>query len=145
MSRHRVTILKMPFIYQRTIRFQDTDAAGVVYFANVLAICHEAYEESLAALGIDLKSFFNNPDAAVPIVHASVDFFHPLFCGDKVSIHLTPQYKGADYFEIAYQMLAPSEQQIAKVITEHVCVHPTSRNRQQLPSDMMQWFKQWVA
>ncbi|MEO1763007.1 MAG: 1,4-dihydroxy-2-naphthoyl-CoA hydrolase, partial [Cyanobacteria bacterium J06629_18] len=26
----------MSFTYNRTIRFQDTDAAGVVYFANVL-------------------------------------------------------------------------------------------------------------
>ena len=34
----------MAFAYYYTVRFQDTDAAGVVYFANVLRICHEAYE-----------------------------------------------------------------------------------------------------
>ncbi|MFS8118916.1 MAG: acyl-CoA thioesterase, partial [Microcoleus sp.] len=45
----------MSFSYTRTVRFQDTDAAGVVYFANVLAMCHEAYEASLAASGINLK------------------------------------------------------------------------------------------
>jgi len=36
----------MPFTYSRTVHFADTDAAGVVFFANFLAICHEAYEES---------------------------------------------------------------------------------------------------
>ena len=76
----------MSFSYQRIIRFQDTDAAGVVYFANVLAMCHEAYEESLAASGINLKAFFSNSDIAIPIVHASVDFFRPMFCGDKIYI-----------------------------------------------------------
>lgn len=133
----------MPFVYQRTIRFQDTDAAGVVYFANILAMCHEAYEESLAASGINLKKFFNNTDIAFPIVHASVDFFRPLFCGDKVSIYLTPKYIGLDYFEIAYKMLVSNDQQVAQVITEHVCISPVSRKRERLPEEMRQWFGQW--
>ena len=46
----------MSFTYHRTIRFKDTDAAGVVYFANILAICNEAYEESLEASGIDFRN-----------------------------------------------------------------------------------------
>ena len=46
----------MPFEYQRTVHFADTDAAGVVFFANYLAICHEAYEESLGAAGIGLAA-----------------------------------------------------------------------------------------
>ena len=89
----------MPFIYQRTVRFQDTDAAGVVYFANALAMCHEAYEESLATSGINLKLFFSNLNVAIPIVHANVDFFRPMFCGDQVSIHLSPCQLGNDNFE----------------------------------------------
>ena len=40
----------MPFSYSRSVRFADTDAAGVVFFANYLALCHEAYEEALAGL-----------------------------------------------------------------------------------------------
>ena len=48
----------MPFEYPRTIRFADTDAAGVVYFAQILSICHEAYEASLQASGIELRQFF---------------------------------------------------------------------------------------
>ena len=50
----------MSFYYRRIVHFQDTDAAGVVYFVNVLAICHEAYEASLAAFDINLKVFFSN-------------------------------------------------------------------------------------
>ena len=95
---------KMTFTYNRTVRFQDTDAAGVVYFANVLSICHEAYEESLAASGINLKDFFTNPSVAFPIVHASVDFFRPMFCGDNLVISLIPQKLGVDKFEITYEI-----------------------------------------
>ncbi len=133
----------MLFTYNRTVHFKDTDAAGVVYFANVLSMCHEAYEASLAAAGINLKSFFNNPKAAIPIIHASVDFLHPMFCGDKVLIHLTPQQLGEHKFEIAYQIIAASstEQQLAKAITRHICIDPSTRTRTQLPEAMIQWLK----
>ena len=57
----------MAFVYHRTIHFGDTDAAGVVFFPNYLAICHEAYEESLAAAGLELKSFFGEHAVVVPV------------------------------------------------------------------------------
>ncbi len=134
----------MAFTYTRTIRFQDTDAAGVVYFANVLAMCHEAYEESLAASGINLKSFFTNQSVAIPIVHASVDFLRPMFCGDLVFIHLTAEQIGSERFEINYTILA-LKQQVAKAITKHICINPANRTRQQLPNEMMQWLQQCVG
>jgi 1,4-dihydroxy-2-naphthoyl-CoA hydrolase len=131
----------MPFTYNRTVRFQDTDAAGVVYFANILSMCHEAYEASLVASGINLKSFFNNPEAAIPIVHASADFLRPMFCGDKLLIHLTPQQLDENKFEVEYQIIAASstQQQLAKAITKHVCINPISRTRTQLPEAIIQW------
>jgi 1,4-dihydroxy-2-naphthoyl-CoA hydrolase len=134
----------MAFTYTRTIRFQDTDAAGVVYFANVLAMCHEAYEESLAASGINLKSFFTNQSVAIPIVHASVDFLRPMFCGELVFIHLTAEQIGSERFEINYTILA-LKQQVAKAITKHICINPANRTRQQLPNEMMQWLQQCVG
>ena len=133
----------MPFIYQRTVRFQDTDAAGVVYFANVLTMCHEAYEESLATSGINIKLFFSNLNVAIPIVHANVDFFRPIFCGDKVSIHLSPCQLGNDNFEINYIIMSAERRQIIKAITRHVCINPVSRSRQELSTEMMLWLQQW--
>lgn len=132
----------MPFIYQRTVRFQDTDAAGVVYFANVSVMCHEAYEESLAVFGINVKLFFSNPNVAIPIVHASVDFFRPMFCGDKICIHLTPYQLDDNKFEVNYVIIGVDEM-IAKAVTLHVCINPASRSRQELPNDMIQWLQRW--
>lgn len=131
----------MPFIYKRVIRFSDTDAAGVVYFANMLSICHEAYEASLIAANINLKLFFSNPTAAIPIVHASVDFSRPLFCGDEINITVQPRQLSIDKFEINYQVLGLNKQLMAKAITRHVCINPASRNKQGLASEMMFWLQ----
>jgi 1,4-dihydroxy-2-naphthoyl-CoA hydrolase len=132
---------KMPFIYRRVIHFCDTDAAGVVYFSNVLSICHEAYEASLVAANINLKVFFSNPAAAMPIVHAQVDFFCPLFCGDEINIALQPQQLSNEKFEISYQVLGLDEQLIAKAITRHICINPISRTKQELSTEMLLWLQ----
>ena len=143
----------MPFIYTRIVRFRDTDAAGVVYFANVLSMCHEAYEESLMASGINLKTFFSDSAIAIPIVHADVDFFRPMHCGEKKAIHLTPQQLSHEEFAIEYEIF-PAEvteplevgarnPAVARVLTRHVCIDSTSRTRKQMPADVSRWLLQW--
>jgi 1,4-dihydroxy-2-naphthoyl-CoA hydrolase len=127
----------MSFQYKYTIQFRDTDAAGVVYFANILSICHVAYEASLIGSGIDLKKFVNNPEFAVPITHASADFFKPLYCGDRITIELTPRSIDSARFEIAYQLSA------ATATTKHVVINPNTRKRQELPVILTSWLEQW--
>lgn len=129
----------MPFTYNRIVRFQDTDAAGVVYFANLLAICHEAYEESLNVANINLQLFFKNNDFAIPIVHASVDFLRPLFCGDRILVNLLPTQLNSQKFEINYQVLTYENEVIAKAITKHICIDSTTRTRKELPAEILHW------
>jgi 1,4-dihydroxy-2-naphthoyl-CoA hydrolase len=130
----------MGFTYYYTVRFQDTDAAGVVYFANVLRICHEAYEASLAASSVNLKSFFTNPSLAFPIVHANVDFLRPMSCGDNLVISLLPEKIGLDKFEITYEIMV-DEVMVAKAITRHVCIDASSKIKQELPNYMNHWLE----
>ena len=130
----------MGFTYYYTVRFQDTDAAGVVYFANVLRICHEAYEASLAASSVNLKSFFTNPSLAFPIVHANVDFLRPMSCGDNLVISLLPEKIGLDKFEITYEIIV-DEVMVAKAITRHVCIDASSKIKQELPNYMNHWLE----
>lgn len=141
----------MPFNYQRTVRFQDTDAAGVVYFANVLSMCHEAYEASLAASGINLNSFFCYPQVAIPITHASVDFFRPMFCGDRQTIRLMPRQLGSSNFEINYDIFAEGDPEapenappcIARANSQHVCINSAVRAKTTLPPEISRWLGQW--
>jgi 1,4-dihydroxy-2-naphthoyl-CoA hydrolase len=132
----------MRYIYKRTIRFQDTDAAGVVYFANILVICHEAYEDSLKKAEINLKTFFVNPDFAIPIVHAGVDFRFPLFCGDQILIESNPEIINENSFKIQYKIgLDNSDQLIAEATTKHICINPKTRQRQHLPPEIINWLE----
>jgi 1,4-dihydroxy-2-naphthoyl-CoA hydrolase len=137
--------MNQPFIYDRIIHFCDTDAAGVVYFANGLSICHEAYEASLAASGIELKSFFRGGAIAVPITHASIDFFKPMFCGDRIAVSLGKTLLSPDSFQIEYQLFfdleSDEKKAIARALTKHVCIDSITRKRCNLSQDLKKWIE----
>jgi 1,4-dihydroxy-2-naphthoyl-CoA hydrolase len=135
----------MSFIYQRTIHFADTDAAGVVYFANYLSFCHEAYEEALGAAGIDLKTFFSDNGIMVPISKSSVEYLRPLVCGDRVCISVKPSAVSADTYKIDCEITrlgagkgAPAKR-VAIVQTHHVCVRSKDRQRVATPPALAAW------
>jgi 1,4-dihydroxy-2-naphthoyl-CoA hydrolase len=131
----------MAFTYHRTIHFADTDAAGVVFFANFLRICHEAYEESLAASGIELKTFFAENAVIVPIVKSEASYLRPLFCGDKLRVSVTPAPVSETSFEINFVIVKEGllEKVAARARTEHVCTSPGKRERAPLPAPLAKW------
>jgi 1,4-dihydroxy-2-naphthoyl-CoA hydrolase len=131
----------MPFIYARTIRFADTDAAGVVFFPNYFAICHEAYEEALAVAGIELAGFFREQDVLVPIARTEAEYLRPLRAGDKITVSVTPQLLSPDSFAIRYELhrTKPVTKLVARVRTEHVATSMARRERVPLPVALRRW------
>ena len=124
--------------YERLIYLADTDAAGVVYFAHLLSICHEAYEFSLAQFGINIKDFLKDYTVALPITQAEIQFFRPLFCGDRIKIDFTARSLSENEFELQYKIYL-AEIMVAKAKTRHVCIAPTNRQRIPLPESLKHW------
>jgi len=143
----------MPFQYHRVIRFRETDAAGVVYFANLLTLCHEAYEASLDEAGFDLGQFFSRESSvAIPIVHTEGDFYQPLRCGDAIAILLSPKQLTPNSFEISYKIYRQNdateadsaasiltERAAVRALTRHMCINAQTRRRQALPTELTDW------
>jgi 1,4-dihydroxy-2-naphthoyl-CoA hydrolase len=91
------------------------------------------------AAGFDLKTFFQNSSSAIPIVHAEVDFFCPLYCGDRLLINLLPKLLNDQSFEINYQLLKDSLP-CAQAWTKHICIDPLTRKKKPLPEDILKNF-----
>lgn len=141
----------MPFRHHDRIRFGQTDAAGVVYFAQVLSLCHAAYEESLAQAGIRLDLFFSAQEGEiVPIIRSEIDFHQPLHCGDPYWVELDPQWVSDHTFRIRYQVRRPDQQTdqqetvplVATATTEHLCLNPATRQRQVLSPLVQRWIQE---
>jgi 1,4-dihydroxy-2-naphthoyl-CoA hydrolase len=128
----------------RTVRFGDTDAAGVMHFHQLLRWCHVAYEESLERFGVVAGEIFpgpgRTPAVALPIVHVSADYRRPLACGDPLAIELRPVQLDRGSFEIRYRYLHGPEE-AATGLTRHVAIDAASRRRTTLPVHVEQWLE----
>lgn len=136
----------MGFKIDHTVRFHETDGAGVVYFAKGLVLCHSAYEASLRAAGIDLGEFFGVASVAYPVVHTRMDYRRPMRCGDVVQISLVPVRCDVSSFEVSYDLgIAESpETLVAQALTRHVCIDTHHRTRLPLPAQMEDWLQRWA-
>lgn len=131
----------MNFTYSRRVRFPDTDAAGVVYFANYLSICHEAYEEALADRDIELKRLFNDSGVMIPIAQAHCDYLRPLQCGDSLEVEVSPELVKESEFKLNHKIfIVGSVRKLAATAqTTHVCIDATTRRRTALPANFLAW------
>jgi len=87
----RDTLRRRPdsaFGEQRQIRFQDVDAAGIIFYPRVLEHCHDVLLSFFAAAGAPLHEHLRAPTWLAPIRHAEADYFKPLRFGDAVEVAL---------------------------------------------------------
>ena len=138
--------MALSFAYVRTIHFPDTDAAGIVFFARYLSICHEAYEEALASAGVDLATFFSDTGLIIPIGKSEATYLRPLACGDKVRVEVSPSRLSPESFALDFVLWklargdsAAPPKRAAVARTEHVCIDSRSRERRPLPSALASW------
>ena len=128
----------------RTVRFGDTDAAGVMHFPQLLHWCHQAYEESLERFGIAASAVFPTPEhtplVALPVVHCSADFLAPLVCGDALEIALTPRRLDPSSFEVHYSFRC-RDREAARGLSRHLAIASNERRRCPLPEPIHRWLE----
>lgn len=131
----------MPFRIERKIHFPETDAAGIVFFANYLKFCHEAYEDALDLAGIGLMDFFSATGNIVPVTSSNAEYRRPLRMGDRIAIQVTPERTGPDSYAVHYELfkLGTVEKLAAKVRIDHICLDGKSWERQALPPKLAAW------
>ena len=133
---------------KRTVRFGDTDAAGVVHFHEMFRWCHETWEESLEKYGIVLLEIFPTTqinsyqlDVALPIVHCEANYFKPLYVGDTITIELNPEKLDESSFVLRFKLVKNSED-IGSINIKHVSINPITRERCTLSEQINMWLYQ---
>jgi acyl-CoA thioester hydrolase len=80
----------MPSLFTTTVRiyYEDTDAGGIVYYANYLKFFERARTEWLRALGIHQQRLLEEEGAAFVVRSASVDYLAAARLDDELSLRL---------------------------------------------------------
>ena len=67
----------MAFTYSRAVRFEDVDAARIVFFARIFNYCHEAMEAFFGSVSGGYVDLILNRGVGFPVVHLESDFSAP--------------------------------------------------------------------
>jgi tol-pal system-associated acyl-CoA thioesterase len=75
----------MPHIIKIKIYYEDTDAGGVVYYANYLRFMERARTEFLAEKGINIAELHNQGLFFV-VIHVDISYKRPVRLGETVDV-----------------------------------------------------------
>ena len=116
-----------------TIRLHDTDAAGILFFANQFRIAHDIYERFMNESGFCFRDRFASRDFIIPIVHAEADFAKSLAVGDTIEVSLSVASVGDTSFTLDYLLTGRDGERAGTVTTVHVTVDPATMKKVPLP------------
>jgi acyl-CoA thioester hydrolase len=84
-----------PFRFPVRVYYEDTDAAGVVYYANCLKFMERARTEWLAALGFPLAAFEREHGVVFVVHRCEIDFRLPARLNDDLVVTVEGVQRGA--------------------------------------------------
>ncbi|KQY11735.1 MULTISPECIES: tol-pal system-associated acyl-CoA thioesterase [Massilia] len=95
----------MPSVFTWTVRvyYEDTDAGGIVYYANYLKFFERARTEWLRSLGIDQQTLRDEDGALFVVRNASVDYVASARLDDEVKLTLNVEKLGRASVEFDQQ------------------------------------------
>jgi 1,4-dihydroxy-2-naphthoyl-CoA hydrolase len=128
------------FTYKTKIRLHDTDAAGIIFFANQFKIIHDAYEDLLEKYGWSFRKMLQGTSYFLPIVHAESDYLAPVFVGDNIDIAIKVGHIGETSFSFEYT-LKRGKTLVGTAKTVHVTINPKTRKKTPLPTALRKALK----
>lgn len=90
--------------YVRPIRFEDVDAAGIVFFARFLGFAHEAMEHFFDGLPSGYAHLIVGRRVGLPAVKVNMSFHAPAKYGDVLRIDTSTAHLGNRSATLRYRM-----------------------------------------
>jgi acyl-CoA thioester hydrolase len=92
-----------------TVYFEDTDTAGVVYYANYLKFMERARSDMLRAVGVDQREMLDSGGGAYYVAQANIRYVRPARLGDDLLVVSTVETVRAASVEIQQRVIRDGE------------------------------------
>jgi acyl-CoA thioesterase FadM len=144
-----------PFAHRVRVRFQDVDAAGIVFFGRYFDYAHAAFEEWMRAAGLPIAELLRPPpraarpaaaplapgDVGLPLAHAAADFHAPARYDEELEVAVEVERLGETSVGFVFRIGAAGAGPRATVRTTHVCVDRAAFRPAAWPSEMRAAFE----
>ena len=126
----------VPFRVRQRVRFGETDAQQVVYYANYLLYAEVGRMAYLREIGIDWQNGLRALGVDITIGEASVRYRAPLRFDDEFDIKVSMGEIRRASFALDYQIDRADGLHCAKASTIQVVIDRTSHRSAPLPPDV---------
>jgi acyl-CoA thioester hydrolase len=125
---------EMPSVFDWTVRvyYEDTDAGGIVFYANYLKFFERARTEWLRAAGIGQQELLDQEGIAFVVKNASIDYIATARLDDEIRIATTIEKLGrasVQFFQQAWR----GEQLLTSASIKVGCVDAATMRPRSLP------------
>jgi acyl-CoA thioester hydrolase len=112
--------------YPVRVYYEDTDAAGIVYYANYLKFAERARTEMLRDMGFDQIRIRDEDDAAFAVRACSVDYKSPARLDDALVVHTGVEKVGGASIGLL-QTVTRDQQMLVVMHITLVCIRRDGR------------------
>jgi acyl-CoA thioesterase FadM len=105
-----------------TIRFEDADPAGVIFYPRAITLAHNAVEDLIRHSTLGWDAWFGSPTHAAPLRRAEAEFFLPMRPGETVTTRAAVEKIGTTSVTFRVDFLDAQNRLAATISTTHVLV-----------------------
>ena len=92
-----------------TVYFEDTDTAGVVYYANYLKFMERARSDMIRAVGVDQAAELERSGSAYAVVEVDIKYRRPARLGDDLQVVSSVEQVRASSVDIQQRVMRGTE------------------------------------
>lgn len=131
-----------PFRWPVRVYYEDTDAGGVVYYANYLRFLERARTEWLASLGFTLTALERDHGALFVVHRLDIEYRQPARLYDALEVTLSLHTLGRSRFAAVQDVLRGDEWLVGARVTL-ACLDPVSWRPARIPAPVAAKIEPW--
>lgn len=113
-------------VFPVRVYFEDTDAAGIVYYANYLKFAERARTEMLREIGVNHARMMTDDGLAFTVRQCTVDYLKPARLDDRLEVHTRLiEVRGASL--VAEQAVRGEKGDLARLGLRLACTNSAGR------------------
>lgn len=127
----------MAFVWPVRVYWEDTDAGGVVYYANYLKFMERARSEWLRAQGFEQDALRDDAGVVFVVRRVEIDYLAPARFNDllDVTVHL---HEAGRARLVVRQELVRGESRLAEAVVTLACVDAANFKPVKMPPPILQ-------
>ncbi len=126
----------MNFVWSVRVYYEDTDAAGVVYYANYLKFMERARTEWLRALGVEQTDLLGDHEVVFVVRHVAAKYHQAARFNDALLIETRIQQLTPVRIKFAQSIMRDGVQLVSSEV-EVVCVNATTFKPVKIPQHII--------